>query len=104
MQKLRSRSGYKMPTQKKIKSALRSRSKTFLIKLIMSMFSALPKASKIRFLIKIDRKAVGRRIRRATRRRKSKRSRSRKSKKRRSAKQRANDRRLGQMAKRRSRR
>lgn len=100
MQKLRSRSGYRMPTQKKIKSALRSRSKTFLIKLIMSMFSALPKASKIRFLIKIDRKAVGRRIRRATKRRSSKRRvRRSKSKKRRSAKQRANDKRLGRMAK-----
>lgn len=105
MQKLRSRMGFKVPTHKKIKSALRSRSKTFLINLIMSMFSALPKASKIRFLIKIDRKAVGRRIRRATRRRSRKaKTRRAKGKKRRSAKQRANDKRLGQMAKKRSRR
>ena len=95
--------GFKVPTHKKIKSALRSRSKTFLISLIMSMFSALPKASKIRFLIKIDRKAVGRRIRRAVSRRRSRKIKHRKSKKRRSAKQRANDKRLGLMAKRRHR-
>ena len=101
-----SKSGFKIPAYKKIKSILRSRSKTFLVNLIMAMFSNLTKTLKIKFLIKIDRKSIGRKIRhRVSKRRKSRvrRSKGRKSRKRRSAKQRANDKRLGQMAKRRHR-
>ena len=49
-----------MPTIKKIKSVLRTRSKTFLINLIMSMFSKMSKSAKIKFLIKIDKRQVKR--------------------------------------------
>ena len=54
------RKGYTMPTIKKIKSVLRSRSKTFLINCIMSMFSKLSKPAKIKFLMKIDKRQVKR--------------------------------------------
>ena len=60
--------GYTIPTQKKIKSVLRSRSKTFLINLIMGMFSKLTKTAKISFLIKIDRRQVKRKARKVKRR------------------------------------
>ena len=60
--------GYTIPTQKKIKSVLRTRSKTFLINCIMSMFSKLSKTAKISFLIKIDRRSVKRKARKVKRR------------------------------------
>jgi len=60
--------GYTIPTQKKIKSVLRSRSKTFLINLIMGMFSKLSKTAKISFLIKIDKRQVKRKARKVKRR------------------------------------
>ena len=62
------RKGYTIPTQKKIKSVLRTRSKTFLINLIMGMFSKLSKTAKISFLIKIDRRQVKRKARKVKRR------------------------------------
>lgn len=58
------RKGYTMPTIKKIKSVLRTRSKTFLINLIMSMFSKMSKSAKIKFLIKIDKRQVKRKAKR----------------------------------------
>ncbi len=58
------RKGYTMPTIKKIKSVLRTRSKTFLINLIMSMFSKMSKSAKIKFLIKIDKRQVKSKVKR----------------------------------------
>ena len=52
------RKGFTMPTVKKIKSVLRTRSKTFLINLIMSMMIGMSKTAKIKVLIKIDRRKV----------------------------------------------
>ena len=63
------RKGFTMPTIKKIKSVLRTRSKTFLIDCIMSMFSTMSKTAKIKFLIKIDKRQVKRK---AKKRRKAK--------------------------------
>ena len=71
--KSETRRGFTMPTFAKIKSALRLRSKTFLISLIISMLSKLSKTQKISVLIKIDRKSIGRRLRRKTRRKTAKR-------------------------------
>ena len=61
------RKGYTMPTIKKIKSVLRTRSKTFLINCIMSMFSTMSKPAKIKFLIKIDKRQVKRKARKVKR-------------------------------------
>ena len=61
------RKGFTMPTVKKIKSVLRSRSKTFLINCIMSMFSKLSKPAKIQFLMKIDKRQVKRKARKVKR-------------------------------------
>ena len=61
------RKGYTMPTIKKIKSVLRTRSKTFLINCIMSMFSTMSKSAKIKFLIKIDKRQVKRKARKVKR-------------------------------------
>ena len=63
------RKGFTMPTIKKIKSALIQRSKTFLVSLIMSMFSKLSKTAKISMLMRIDRKSIGKK--RKTRRKSS---------------------------------
>ena len=54
------RKGFTMPTVKKIKSVLRTRSKTFLINLIISMMAEMSKTAKIKVLIKIDRRKVAR--------------------------------------------
>ena len=48
------RKGYTMPTIKKIRSVLMSRSKTFLVNLIITMMSKKSKTEKIRILIKIE--------------------------------------------------
>ena len=83
------RKGFTMPKISSIKSALRKRSKTFLISLIMSMFSKLSKTQKISVLIKIDRRSIGKiirkrkaikRKRRSTKRKSTKRKTKRKSK------------------------
>ena len=50
--------GFTMPTIKKIKSVLRTKSKTFLINLIISMMAGMSKSAKIKVLIKIDRRKV----------------------------------------------
>ena len=52
------RKGYTMPTIKRIKSVLMSKSKTFLVTLVMSMFSKLSKSAKIKVLIKIEKGAI----------------------------------------------
>ena len=105
------RKGYTMPTIKKIKSVLRTRSKTFLIDCIMSMFSTMSKSAKIKFLIKIDKRQVkrkARKVKRSTRagmKRKTARraytpkKKSKGRKKARSPAQKRNDKRLGKMAK-----
>ena len=108
------RKGYTMPTIKKIKSVLRTRSKTFLINCIMSMFSTMSKSNKIKFLIKIDKRQVKRKARKVKRkstragmRRKTARRAYKKPtkgrKKARSPAQKRNDKRLGKMAKARAR-
>jgi len=108
------RKGYTMPTIKKIKSVLRTRSKTFLIDCIMSMFSTMSKSAKIKFLIKIDKRQVkrkARKVKRSTRkgqvrktaRRAYKKKATKGRKKARSPAQKRNDKRLGKMAKARAR-
>ena len=109
------RKGYTMPTIKKIKSVLRTRSKTFLINCIMSMFSKMSKTAKIKFLIKIDKRQVKRKARkvkrrstrkgqvRKTARRAYKKKATKGRKKARSPAQKRNDKRLGRMAKARAR-
>ena len=106
------RKGYTMPTIKKIKSVLRTRSKTFLINCIMSMFSTMSKSAKIKFLIKIDKRQVkrkARKVKRSTRKgqviKTARRAYTPKKgrKKARSPAQKRNDKRLGRMAKARAR-
>ena len=48
------RKGFTMPTLKRIKSVLRTRSKTFIINLFMMAFSKLTKTQKISMLMKIE--------------------------------------------------
>ena len=103
------RKGFAIPTKKKVFSALRGRSKTFIMELFWSAFIKLPKSAKITLLMRIDRikskrktrrKSKGRRKSKARKRRKSRgrSSRRRKSKTRRkkgrTAKQRAATRKL----------
>ena len=100
--------GYTMPTLKKIKTVLRSRSKTFLVNLVMSMFSTLTKSAKIKVLVKIEQGAIVRKVRKRTKAKTSKRRsaskrKTTKSKSSRSPAQRRNDIRLGKMAKARAR-
>ena len=61
--------GFTIPAIKKIKSALRLKSKVFLIDLIISMFTKLPKKQKISILIRIDK--VKSRVKSKVKRRKS---------------------------------
>ena len=63
------RKGYTMPTIKKIRSVLMSRSKTFLVNLIITMMAKKSKTEKIKILIKIEK---GKIIRKVKRRRKAK--------------------------------
>ena len=63
------RKGYTMPTIKKIKSVLRSKSKTFLVNLIVTMMTGMSKTAKIKILIKIEK---GKIVKRAIKRRKAK--------------------------------
>ena len=58
------RKGFTMPTIKKIKSVLRTKSKTFLINLIISMMAGMSKTAKIKVLIKIDRRKVAKKAKR----------------------------------------
>ena len=95
------RKGYTMPTIARIKTALRKKSKEFIINLFMKAFAKLTKTEKIRMLLLIERGRITSAIRRKTRRKtKAKRK---APKRKRSAKQRANDKRLGKMAKARAR-
>ena len=90
-----------MPTIKRIKTALRKKSKEFIINLFMKAFAKLTKTEKIRMLLLIEKGRITSTIRRKTRRKtKAKRK---APKRKRSAKQRANDKRLGKMAKARAR-
>ena len=101
------RKGYTMPTLKKIKTVLRSRSKTFLVNLVMSMFSTMTKSAKIKVLVKIEKGTVARKVKKRTKAKTSKRrsatkkrgSTFKKSKSSRSPAQKRNDKRLGKMAK-----
>ena len=59
------RKGFTMPTIKKIKSVLMSKSKTFLVNLIISMMTGMSKTAKIKILVKIEKgKVVKRAIKR----------------------------------------
>ena len=86
-----------MPTIKRIKTALRKKSKEFIINLFMKAFAKLTKTEKIKMLLLIEKGRITSTIRRKTKRKTTKR------KSKRSAKQRANDKRLGRMAKARAR-
>lgn len=57
------RKGYTMPTQKRIKTALRSRSKSFIINLFMMAFAKLTKTEKISMLLKIQTGKISRAVR-----------------------------------------
>jgi hypothetical protein len=61
--------GFTMPTIKKIRSVLMSRSKTFLVNLIITMMAKKSKTEKIKILIKIEK---GKIVRKVKRRRKAK--------------------------------
>ena len=61
--------GFTMPTVKKIRSVLMSRSKTFLVNLIITMMTGMSKTAKIKVLIKIEK---GKIVKRAIKRRKAK--------------------------------
>ena len=63
------RKGFTMPTVKKIRSVLMSKSKTFLVNLIITMMTGMSKTAKIKILIKIEK---GKIVKRAIKRRKSK--------------------------------
>ena len=95
------RKGYTIPTIKRIKTALRKKSKEFIINLFMKAFAKLTKTEKIRMLLLIEKGRITSTIRRKTRRKTKRKAPKRKRK--RSAKQRANDKRLGKMAKARAR-
>ena len=80
--------GFRIPTRSTIKSALLGTSKTFLVGLVLRMFSSVPKKTKISILASIDRapkKSKGKRRSKArnTRRkakRKARRSKTKRSK------------------------
>jgi hypothetical protein len=55
------RKGFTMPTVKKIKSVLMSRSKTFLVNLILGMMVGMSKTAKIKVLIKIEKGTIAKR-------------------------------------------
>ena len=106
------RKGYTMPTIKKIKSVLRSKSKTFLVNLIVTMMTGMSKTAKIKILIKIEKgkivkKAIKRRRKAKSTRKGQVRKTARKAykkskngrKKARSPAQKRNDKKLGRMAK-----
>ena len=63
------RKGFTMPTVKKIRSVLMSKSKTFLVNLIITMMTGMSKTAKIKILIKIEK---GKIVKRSIKRRKSK--------------------------------
>ena len=106
------RKGFTMTTIKKIKTVLRSRSKTFLVNLVMTMFSTMTKSAKIKVLVKIEKGTVARKVKKRMKAKTTKRKSStkrktgstfKKSKSSRSPAQRRNDIRLGKMAKARAR-
>ena len=70
--KSETRKGFTLPSLKRIKTALRQKSKTFLVELIATMFAKLTKTDKIKILIKID-KGISKKVKKfKTKRRKSK--------------------------------
>ena len=75
------RKGYTMPTIATIKTALRKKSKEFIINLFMKAFGKLTKTEKIRMLLLIEKGRITSTIRRKTRR-KTKRKTKRKTTKR----------------------
>ena len=78
------RRGFTMPTMKKIKSVLMSRSKTFLVNLVLGMMVGMSKSAKIKVLVKIERGTIARKVKRkskAVKRKASKSSNGRKVKK-----------------------
>ena len=62
------RKGYTIPTIKRIKTALRKKSKEFIINLFMKAFAKLTKTEKIRMLLLIEKGRITSTIRRKTRR------------------------------------
>ena len=58
------RKGFTMPTMKKIKSVLMSRSKTFLVNLVLGMMVGMSKSAKIKVLIKIEKGTIARKVKR----------------------------------------
>ena len=58
------RKGFTMPTMKKIKSVLMSRSKTFLVNLVLGMMVGMSKSAKIKVLVKIEKGTISRKVKR----------------------------------------
>jgi hypothetical protein len=92
------RKGYTMPTIKKIKSVLRTRSKTFLVNLVISMFSKMSRSAKIKILIKIEKGTITRAVKRKVKRKSTKKGGVRKTA-RRAYKKSSNGRKKGKMRK-----
>lgn len=70
--KTETRKGFSLPSLKKIRTALRGKSRVFLVNLLLFAFSKLKKTDKIKVLIKID-KGISKRVKKfKTKRRKSK--------------------------------
>ena len=81
------RKGFTMPTVKKIKSVLMSRSKTFLVNLILGMMVGMSKTAKIKVLIKIEKGTIAKRVaKRKAKKRTTKRKASAKPRKRKATK------------------
>ena len=74
------RKGFTMPTLKRIKSVLRTRSKTFIINLFMMAFSKLSKTQKISMLMKIESGKISKAVRKAKRKTKKLKSKTKKTK------------------------
>lgn len=79
--------GFTMPTIKKIKSVLMSRSKTFLVNLILGMMVGMSKTAKIKVLVKIEKGTIAKRVaKRKAKKRTTKRKASAKPRKRKATK------------------
>jgi len=65
------RKGFTMPSHKKISSVLRTKSKAFIIGIVLTAFALLTKTNKIKLLIKIER-GVTHKIRKAVKKRRTK--------------------------------
>ena len=96
------RKGFTLPNHAKIKTALRNKSKEFIIRLFLSAYSMLPKSKKLKLLVKIERgitKRVRRRRSKSRRRAKTRRRKTRRKARRRRTRTRKRARKAGRKRK-----